>query len=255
MMVGEVYLLDDRADRAVLGDDDELHLSFDFELAVRRRGTPAAWRDADRATSRRSTCGAWPTWVFSNHDQPRHAHALRRLGGPRARRRACCCSTLRGTPFLYAGEELGLEDADVPPERVVDPGGRDGCRAPIPWTRAPARLAGRPVAAVAAGRRGARAPRPSEADPGSMLHLYRAAAGAAPGDRRRCARATLELLDDAPDGRARLRARPRGDRRRVWLNFGPDAIALPPGWTAALRSDGGDGPLPADAAAILAPAA
>jgi alpha-glucosidase len=42
--------------------------------------------------------------------------------------------TLRGTPFLYAGEELGLEDAVVPPERVVDPGGRDGCRAPLPWT-------------------------------------------------------------------------------------------------------------------------
>jgi alpha-glucosidase len=42
--------------------------------------------------------------------------------------------TVRGTPFLYAGEELGLEDAMVPPERVVDPDGRDGCRAPIPWT-------------------------------------------------------------------------------------------------------------------------
>ena len=42
--------------------------------------------------------------------------------------------TIRGTPFLYAGEELGLEDGVVPPERVVDPDGRDGCRAPIPWT-------------------------------------------------------------------------------------------------------------------------
>jgi alpha-glucosidase len=42
--------------------------------------------------------------------------------------------TLRGTPFLYAGEELGLEDGNVPLERVVDPDGRDGCRAPIPWT-------------------------------------------------------------------------------------------------------------------------
>ena len=41
---------------------------------------------------------------------------------------------MRGTPFLYAGEELGLEDGAVPPERVVDPDGRDGCRAPIPWT-------------------------------------------------------------------------------------------------------------------------
>jgi alpha-glucosidase len=42
--------------------------------------------------------------------------------------------TLRGVPFLYAGDELGLEDAVIPPERVVDPGGRDGCRAPIPWS-------------------------------------------------------------------------------------------------------------------------
>ena len=41
--------------------------------------------------------------------------------------------TLRGTPFLYQGEELGLLDAVIPPDRVVDPGGRDGCRAPIPW--------------------------------------------------------------------------------------------------------------------------
>ena len=46
-----------------------------------------------------------------------------------------------------------------------------------------------------------------------------------------------------------------GERRRVWVNFGPDAVALPAGWTAALRSDAGDGPLPADAAAILAPPA
>jgi alpha-glucosidase len=42
--------------------------------------------------------------------------------------------TLRGTPFLYAGEELGLEDATVPLGQVVDPGGRDGCRSPLPWT-------------------------------------------------------------------------------------------------------------------------
>ena len=41
--------------------------------------------------------------------------------------------TLRGTPFLYQGEELGLLDAVIPADRQVDPGGRDGCRAPIPW--------------------------------------------------------------------------------------------------------------------------
>jgi alpha-glucosidase len=41
--------------------------------------------------------------------------------------------TLRGSPFLYQGEELGLLDAEIPADRAVDPGGRDGCRAPIPW--------------------------------------------------------------------------------------------------------------------------
>jgi alpha-glucosidase len=45
--------------------------------------------------------------------------------------------TLRGTPFLYAGDELGLEDAVVRGSQVLDPGGRDGCRAPIPWDREP----------------------------------------------------------------------------------------------------------------------
>ena len=41
---------------------------------------------------------------------------------------------LRGTPFIYQGEELGLPDAEIPPERVVDVDGRDPERAPIPWT-------------------------------------------------------------------------------------------------------------------------
>jgi alpha-glucosidase len=45
--------------------------------------------------------------------------------------------TLRGTPFLFQGEELGLRDAEIPLERRVDPGGRDGCRAPIPWIAEP----------------------------------------------------------------------------------------------------------------------
>ena len=44
---------------------------------------------------------------------------------------------LRGTPFIYQGEELGLPDAEIPPERVVDVDGRDGERAPLPWTATP----------------------------------------------------------------------------------------------------------------------
>ena len=73
-------------------------------------------------------------WVLGNHDVPR----LRtRYGGDRGSARvsaAVVLLTLRGTPFLYAGDELGLLDAEVPADRIVDPGLRDGCRAPLPWT-------------------------------------------------------------------------------------------------------------------------
>src|SRR5207253_3053866 len=55
-----------------------------------------------------------------------------------ARAAAVLLLTLRGTPFLYQGKQLGLEDAVVPPERAVDPRARDGCRALIPWDASPA---------------------------------------------------------------------------------------------------------------------
>ncbi|MDW3219052.1 MAG: alpha-amylase family glycosyl hydrolase [Acidimicrobiales bacterium] len=136
MMVGEVYLLGPGETASYLGDPDrgrgELHLSFDF----RPLHTPwdaAALHAAITTTQTEFPEGRWPTWVLSNHDQTRHRS---RYGtDARARAAAVLSLTMRGTPFLYAGEELGLTDADVPPDRQVDPAGRrDGCRAPIPWT-------------------------------------------------------------------------------------------------------------------------
>ncbi len=134
--VGEVYLIDPDRVAQYYGDGDELHLSFNFAPLF----TP--WRaDAWAAVIARTMDsleprGAWPTWVLCNHDNARIAT---RLHGDVAAVRAALVLllTLRGTPFLYAGEELGLEDAVIAPERVVDPGGRDGCRAPIPWTASP----------------------------------------------------------------------------------------------------------------------
>jgi len=135
MMVGEVYLLRDGESASYLGDIDggapELHLSFDFRPLhtpwdSERLHVALTKMEADFAEPR------WPTFVLSNHDQPRHR--TRYGSEARARAAAVMALTMRGTPFLYAGEELGLEDAVVPPERVVDPDGRDGCRAPIPWT-------------------------------------------------------------------------------------------------------------------------
>src|SRR5439155_1763940 len=118
------------------GHDDELHLVFGLPAAVLTPWDAAAWREriADVA-ARLDPVGAWPTWVLSNHDVPRHRT---RFGSEAAARAAAVLLlTLRGTPFLYQGEELGLEDAAVPPERAVDPGGRDGCRGPIPWDARP----------------------------------------------------------------------------------------------------------------------
>ncbi|MEM8619388.1 MAG: alpha-amylase family glycosyl hydrolase [Actinomycetota bacterium] len=133
MMVGEVYLLRDGESASYLGTPDrpELHLSFDFR-AVHVRWDAGHLHRTIAAVQSDFSEPRWPTWVLSNHDQPRHRS---RYGSDAHARAAAVLSlTMRGTPFLYAGEELGLTDGEVPPDRVRDPDGRDGCRAPIPWT-------------------------------------------------------------------------------------------------------------------------
>ena len=84
--------------------------------------------------------GAWPNYVLGNHDEPRVAS---RLGSPaQARLAMLLLLTLRGTPTLYYGDELGMQDVPIPPEREQDPYGknvpglglgRDPCRTPMPW--------------------------------------------------------------------------------------------------------------------------
>jgi alpha-glucosidase len=78
---------------------------------------------------------AWPAWFLSNHDHPRMVgrYGGAELGEARARVAAMLLYTLRGTPFIYQGDELGLPDAEIPAEDVVDVDGRDPERAPIPW--------------------------------------------------------------------------------------------------------------------------
>ncbi|MDQ2825526.1 MAG: alpha-amylase family glycosyl hydrolase, partial [Actinomycetota bacterium] len=135
-MVGEVNLGSAALLAPYYGAGDELHMVFNFSLLH------SPW-DASRwaaliaeSESALTPAGAWPVWVLSNHDTPRHRS---RYGGSEARARvaALVLLTLRGTPFLYAGEELGLLDAEIPAEAMVDPGGRDGCRAPVPWDGTP----------------------------------------------------------------------------------------------------------------------
>jgi alpha-glucosidase len=200
--------------------------------------------------------GAWPTWVLSNHDNVRHRS---RYGGSEARARAAAVLllTLRGTPFVYEGDELGLEDAIIPPDRVVDPGGRDGCRAPIPWTvDAPHGWDGAEPWLPFPPEPSARPAEALEADGSSILHLYRrllAARAASPA----LSLGDVRLLDGLPDGVVGYERSRDGDRRLVLVNFEAAAtpVELDGDWTLELSSDGGPftGTLAPDQAVILAP--
>ena len=269
MLVGEVFLLTTEAVATYYGHDDELHLAFNFPplfapwLADRWR---ACIEDTQAALDPRD---AWPTWVLSNHDNPRHRtrydRAAARAGedaataavrsGARARAAAVLLLTLRGTPFVYQGDELGLTDADVPKDRVVDPGGRDGCRAPIPWDATPdhgwpTRPGVVPWLPIAPGADVAN--RASEAaDPGSVLHLYRRAIALrhrSPAlSRGSC------TLRDAPDGVLAYRRRHGDEVVDVLVNFDGADVTLEDRSLlgASLLLDSGDAGPPAAFTGVL----
>jgi alpha-glucosidase len=258
VMVGEVYLLDTARVAPYYGRGDELHLAFNFPPLF-APWDAGAWRACIEEVQRHLLdAGAWPTWVLGNHDTPRPA--TRYGSEARARAAGVLLLGLPGTPFLYAGDELGLEDAVVPPDAVVDPGGRDGCRAPLPWDATPGHGWGeapwlpwppdadeRNVATLAD-------------DPGSILQLYRRLLAA-----RRSSPALslgrLELLDAPAGVLAWLRAR-EDDRRMVVVNFtgSAQALGVPPGeWSVEVASDGAgedqpwSGQLGPDQAVVLRP--
>jgi alpha-glucosidase len=141
--VGEVYLYDmDRVAQYV--GARRLHQSFNFVVAktpFEAAAIRALLRKALELFDRMDTS---PTWVLSNHDLERHP--TRFGGGDLGRRRGLAFTALLlalpGAPYLYQGEELGLEESNVPPGRREDPMwlrsdrlGRDGARTPMPWSR------------------------------------------------------------------------------------------------------------------------
>src|SRR3954463_6742484 len=170
---------------------------------------------------------AWPAWCLNNHDYPR----LRsRHGAHAVRPGAMLPATLRGTPFLYQGEEPGLADVPVPADRVVDVDGRDPQRAPLPW--APPSQAG-PGAGFTTGTPWLPITPDAEAvnaatqadDPRSVLTLYRRLLA--------LRRASPELQGGAiaflDGGDPDVLAYRRGDGHVVALNFSaePRPVAWP----------------------------
>jgi alpha-glucosidase len=147
LLVGEVF--DDDAARAAAyhgPKGDELHLAFNFEFLF-QPWKAQSFRDAARRWYRLLPAGAWPNFTLSNHDQPRHASRYGRgsHGEARARVAAAMLLTIRGTPFLYYGEEIGMRNRAIPRRHLQDPlgrrtwplpFGRDGARTPMQWSGA-----------------------------------------------------------------------------------------------------------------------
>ncbi len=137
--VGEIHEWDWEKWASYYGGGQELHMPFNF--APLTAGTdPAKLREIIVSMERALPEGAWPNWVLGNHDERRIAT---RLGWRESAAMAVVLLTLRGTPTIYYGEEIGMEEADIPPERQLDPygrrvpgQGRDGCRTPMQWSGA-----------------------------------------------------------------------------------------------------------------------
>ncbi|WP_375478798.1 glycoside hydrolase family 13 protein [uncultured Jatrophihabitans sp.] len=257
MAVGEAWVADpDRLARYVR--PDELNLAFNFELVMATWGADELRSAIERSLAAMARVGAASTWVLSNHDVTRVAS--RYGGGPRgvarARAAALVQLSLPGAAYLYNGDELGLENVELPDDALQDPTwersgrtvrGRDGERVPMPWAGdeppfgfstatttwlpMPASWRDRTVAA-------------QRTDPGSTLALYR--------ETLRLRRSLPELqtadfaMVEAPPGCLAYR---RG-AITVTLNAGEATAPLPSGEILLASGPVGDG-LPPDTAAWL----
>jgi alpha-glucosidase len=142
VLIGEIYLPFDRLVTYYGKDLAGAHLPFNFALLSapwNARAIEKLIADYEAALP----AGAWPNWVLGNHDRPRVAS---RVGPAQARVAAMLLLTLRGTPTLYYGDEIGMHQVAIAPDQVRDPFeknvpgigvGRDGCRTPMQWNATP----------------------------------------------------------------------------------------------------------------------
>src|SRR3954452_21329021 len=138
VLIGEIYLPLHRLVAYYGNDLGGAHMPFNFALL----STLWSARSIERIIAEYEAAlpaGAWPNWVLGNHDRPRVAS---RVGPDQARVAAMLLLTLRGTPTLYYGDEIGMHQVTIAPHQVRDPFeknvpgigvGRDGCRTPMQW--------------------------------------------------------------------------------------------------------------------------
>jgi alpha-glucosidase len=142
VLIGEIYLPLHRLVAYYGNDLTGAQMPFNFALLSTlwsARSIERIIEDYEKALPP----GAWPNWVLGNHDRPRVAS---RVGPEQARVAAMLLLTLRGTPTLYYGDEIGMRQVPIAPGEVRDPFernvpglgvGRDGCRTPMQWSGEP----------------------------------------------------------------------------------------------------------------------
>jgi alpha-glucosidase len=180
MMVGEIYLPIERLVEYYGDGGTGAHLPFNFHLLHVPWNGSAIASTVDHYESMLPPYG-WPNWVLGNHDNHRLAS---RIGIHQARVAGMLLLTLRGTPTLYYGDEIGMHDVPIPLHAVQDPYeknvpglglGRDPERTPMQWNASPGAgfTTGVPWLPIAADHERVNVAAQRE-DGGSMLSLYRA---------------------------------------------------------------------------------
>lgn len=230
VLIGEIFLPNESHARWYgTPARPQVHLPFNFQLIENEwRAETLARTIADYEAS--LPVHGWPNWVIGSHDAPRIAG---RIGEAQARIAAMLLLTLRGTPTLYQGDELGIGNVEIPPDRIRDPQhfrqpkldiGRDRSRTPMPWDGSANAgfTAGEPWLPLNADWP-ARNVATQDKDPRSMLTLYRTLLGL----RRRTPALTIGdmALTDAPPGILAYQRTHDSRRMEILLNLTSNAVA------------------------------
>jgi alpha-glucosidase len=231
MALGEMHLFDPHELASYYGENlDELSMPANFGL-LKTPWTAAGVRGVVDGLEAAVPRGAALNWVLGTHDDRRLAT---RLGDDASRQAAVLLLTLRGSPTLYYGDELGMREAEIPPDKVQDPWGmaepglgRDGCRTPMQWSDAScAGFTSAPEPWLPVGDDYAERNVESQlADPDSHLNLYRKLLRVRRGSTA-LRKGTYRPLDGVPLDCFAFERAAGADRAFTAINYSPEPLSI-----------------------------